>query len=283
MRAALLQTNSSDDVSENRQVLVQAVVDAKAAGADILLTPEVSNCVSSSRSHQQAVLALEEDDTTLAAIQAAAREHGIWVLLGSLALLTGDADGRFANRSILIDDSGSVQARYDKLHMFDVTLSDSEAYRESEGYRPGADAVVAQTPFARLGLTICYDVRFPYLHRALAQAGAQVITVPAAFAVPTGQAHWEVLLRARAIETGCFVLAPAQSGSHRVRAGARRDTYGHSLVVAPWGDVLLDAGDVVGLHVIDLDLSQVDIARRRVPSLQHDRAFNAPSLVASDS
>lgn len=276
MRVAVLQMNSSDEVSENEEVLVQAVADAKAAGADILMTPEVSNCVSTSRKHQDAVLALEDDDQTLKAVQTAARDQGLWVLLGSLGLKSGDADGRFANRSILIDDTGAVQARYDKLHMFDVTLSATEAYKESDGYRPGDAAVVADTPFARLGLTICYDIRFPHLHRTLAKAGAQVITVPAAFSVPTGQAHWHVLLRARAIETGCFVVAPAQTGHHNTRAGAERKTYGHSLVVAPWGEVLLDAGDAVGLHVVDLDLTKVEKARARVPSLLHDVPFSGP-------
>ena len=268
--------NSSDDPSENAETLCQAVADAKAAGADILMTPEVSNCVSASRTHQSAVLHQEKDDPTLAAVMAACSEQRLWTLVGSLALKTGDDDGRFANRSFLIDDTGQVRARYDKMHMFDVTLSETESYHESRGYRPGTDAVTASIPGGTLGLSICYDVRFAYLYRRLAQAGAHILTVPSAFSVPTGRAHWEVLLRARAIETGCFVVAPAQTGTHRASRGKERQTYGHSLVIAPWGDVILDAGDAVGLSVVDLDLSKVDKARAQIPSLRHDRPFDGP-------
>ena len=169
-----------------------------------------------------------------------------------------------------------IRDRYDKIHMFDVNVSDTEVYRESEGYRPGSAAVVAMTPFARIGMMVCYDVRFPALYRRLAQAGAQVITVPAAFNHITGAAHWETLLRARAIETGCFVLAPAQTGFHPETLGKGRRTHGHSLAIAPWGEILADAGTEPGVTLVDLDLARVAEARRRVPSLRHDRGFDGP-------
>ncbi|MCP4818550.1 MAG: carbon-nitrogen hydrolase family protein, partial [Shimia sp.] len=200
----------------------------------------------------------------------------IWVNLGSLAIKTTDQDGRFANRSFVIDATGDVVARYDKIHMFDVDVSPEETYRESDGYRPGTQANTVQTPVGNLGLAICYDVRFPHLHRALAKAGAQVLTNPAAFSYVTGAAHWEVLLRARAIETGCFVVAVAQTGQHPTSTGKSRRTFGHSLVVAPWGEVLADAGTECGITYVDLDLSMVDKARRQVPALGHDRDFDGP-------
>jgi predicted amidohydrolase len=193
-----------------------------------------------------------------------------------LGVLTHDADGRFANRSFLIAPTGDIAARYDKIHMFDVNVSETEVYRESAGYRPGAEAVLAETPFAKIGMTVCYDVRFPHLYRRLAQVGAQIITVPAAFNHITGAAHWHVLLRARAIETGCFVLAPAQTGFHPETNGKGRNTYGHSLAIAPWGEILADAGTEPGVTFVDLDLAAVTRARARVPSLSHDREFTGP-------
>ena len=273
MRAAILQMCSSDDPGENTETVLAAMAKAKAAGADILLTPEVTNCVSQNRSHQAAVLHPQDTDPTLAAVRQAAQEAGLWVLLGSLGLRSGDPDGRFANRSILISDRGDIAAWYDKIHMFDVNVTETETFRESDGYRPGDRAVVADTPWARFGLSICYDMRFAYLFRDLAKAGAQVLTVPAAFSPVTGKAHWETLLRARAIETGCFVIAPAQTGDHNVSLGKPRQTHGHSLVVAPWGEVLLDAGTDPGLHIIDVDVKEVDKARGRVPSIRHDRPY----------
>ncbi len=276
MRAALIQMTSSDDPAENLDTVLERLQTAAQEGAQIALTPEVTNCVSSSRSHQRAVLTMETEDPMLAAVRAEAQALGLWVLLGSLALKTTDADGGFANRSFLITPEGAVAARYDKIHMFDVDVSETETWRESDGFRPGETAVVAETPMGTLGLTICYDLRFPYLYRALAQAGAQVLTVPAAFTPETGQAHWEVLLRARAIETGAFVLAPAQTGEHAAQAGRSRRTHGHSLAVAPWGEVLADAGTAPGVTLVDLDLSEVDRARARVPALRHDRDFAGP-------
>ncbi len=222
------------------------------------------------------MLSHEEDDPTLALLREEAARAGIWLLAGSLVVRTHDADGRFANRSLLIDPAGDVVARYDKIHMFDVQVSETETYRESSGIRPGGRAVLARTPFATLGLTVCYDVRFPQLYRALAQAGTEVLTVPAAFSPVTGAAHWEVLLRARAIETGCYVLAPAQTGTHAATEGRPRATWGHAMAVDPWGEVLADAGQEPGVIHVDLDLAEVAKARRRVPSLEHDRVWEAP-------
>lgn len=275
-RVALLQMTSSDDPVENLQTVRNMMQDAAGQGAEFVLTPEVTNCVSSSRAHQTSVLSLEKDDETLAGLRAEARELGIWLLIGSLALKTEDKDGRFANRSFLIGPDGEILARYDKIHMFDVQVSAEETYRESDGYRPGSKAVVAGTEFGKVGMTICYDVRFPDLHRRLAKAGAEILTVPAAFSHLTGKAHWETLLRARAIETGCFVLAPAQTGLHSASRGKQRQTHGHSMVIAPWGEVLLDAGTKTGVSCVDLDLSMVAKARRKVPSLTHDRDFEGP-------
>lgn len=276
MRTALLQLNSSDDPQANLAGTAALVERAVAEGAGFVLTPEVTNCVSASRSHQQDVLRLEVDCPTLAGLREVAARHGIWLLIGSLALKTGDADGRFANRSFLIDPAGEIAARYDKMHMFDVQVSETETYRESAGYRPGTQAVLARTPFAALGLTICYDVRFPALYRALAHAGAEVLTVPSAFSPVTGAAHWESLLRARAIECGAYVLAPAQSGTHRATVGKPRRTHGHTMAVSPWGEVLCDLADGPGVAMLDLDLSAVTEARNKIPSLTHDVPFKGP-------
>ncbi len=276
MRGALLQLCSSDDPAENLATVRACMADAARQGAEFVLTPEVTNCVSMSRTHQRAMLHLADEDPSLAGFRDAAREHGTWLLLGSLAVKTADADGRFANRSFLIDPEGEIRAEYDKIHMFDVDIDDEESFRESTGYRPGTRAVVADTPFGRIGLSICYDMRFPRLYQALARAGARILTVPAAFSPVTGAAHWHSLLRARAIETGCFVLAPAQTGTHAARSGKQRKTYGHSLVVSPWGEVMLDAGTEPGVYMFDLDPNSVDDARRRVPSLQNARDFDGP-------
>ena len=252
------------------------VDEAADRGAAFILTPEVTNCLSTSRTHQAAALVDQEHDPMLAALRSKARERRVTILAGSIALNTNDPDGRFANRSFLIGPEGEIIAAYDKIHMFDVQVSETETYHESAGYRPGDRAVVAQTPFGAVGLTVCYDIRFPHLYRTLAKAGAQIITVPSAFSPVTGAAHWETLLRARAIETGCFILAPAQTGRHEIRRGRPRSTYGHSMVVSPWGDVLADAGTEPGITLVDLDLSDVDDARGRIPSLQHDRDYRAP-------
>ena len=273
MKAALLQITSSDDPSENLTMVREMVRDAASQGAKFVLTPEVSNCVSTSRSQQNTVLEPEQGNLFLAGMIEEAKAQDIWLLLGSIGIKTGDADGRFANRSFLISPAGEIAAWYDKIHMFDVDVSETETYRESAGYRPGDRAVVADAGFARIGMTICYDLRFASLYRTLAQAGAQILTVPAAFSPVTGAAHWEPILRTRAIETGCFVVAPAQCGTHTATKGKQRSTHGHSMVVAPWGEVLLDAGTERGVFCVDLDLDAVEDARRRVPSLDHDRGF----------
>jgi predicted amidohydrolase len=277
VKTALVQLSVTDDPAANLSVTRDLIRQAAGAGAGFVLTPEVTNCLSSDRAHQRRVLRHEGDDTTLAALRTDAADLGVWLLIGSLGLLTDDPDGRFANRSFLIAPDGRVAARYDKIHMFDVDVSATEQYRESAGYRPGDRAVTAATPFATLGLSVCYDVRFPYLYRALAKAGAEVLTVPAAFNDTTGAAHWEPLLRARAIENGCYVLAPAQCGSHGLLAnGQPRRTHGHSLAVSPWGEVLADGGTEVGVTCVTLHRDEVARARGRVPSITHDRSFGGP-------
>lgn len=276
MRAGLVQLTVGDDPAENLPETLALVRAAVQGGAGFVLTPECTNALSSNRARQRTLFRAEDQDPTLAALREEAARSGIWLLIGSLGVLSDDPDGRFANRSFLIAPDGAIAARYDKIHMFDVNVSDTEVYRESAGYRPGNRAVLAETPFARIGMTVCYDVRFPHLYRHLAKAGAEVITVPAAFNHITGAAHWEILLRARAIETGCYVLAPAQTGFHPEKDGKGRRTHGHSLVIAPWGEVLSDAGTEPGVTFADIDLAEVAKARDRVPSLSHDRDFAGP-------
>ncbi|WP_205965373.1 carbon-nitrogen hydrolase family protein [Pseudooceanicola onchidii] len=273
MKVALLQITSSDQPADNLAMVRGMIRDAAAKGAEFVLTPEVTNCVSTSRAHQQAVLEPQEGNSFLAGLIEEAVAQKVWLLIGSLGVKTTDADGRFANRSFLISPSGDIAGWYDKIHMFDVEVTPEETYRESAGYRPGDRAVVADAGFAKIGMTICYDLRFAKLYRTLAHAGARILTIPAAFSPVTGAAHWEPILRARAIETGCFVLAPAQCGTHATTEGKPRSTHGHSMVVAPWGEVLLDAGTDPGVYLVDIDLEAVDQARRRVPSLTHDRGF----------
>ncbi|WP_298259448.1 carbon-nitrogen hydrolase family protein [uncultured Litoreibacter sp.] len=273
MKLALLQLNASDAPAENLPVTLALIKDAAAAGAEFILTPEVTNCLSTSRQHQTSVLSTQDDDPSLAAFLLAAAEYKVWLMIGSLALKTNDPDGRFANRCFLINPQGEIAAWYDKIHMFDVDISATESYRESDGYRPGNRAVVADAGFAKIGMTICYDMRFPKLYRDLAHAGAHIITAPAAFSPVTGAAHWESLLRARAIETGCFVIAPAQTGKHESSIRKSRSTYGHSVVISPWGEVILDAGTDAGMVCLEIDLGDVARARQRVPSLTHDRPY----------
>ncbi|OWU86012.1 amidohydrolase [Oceanicola sp. 22II-s10i] len=273
MKAALLQITSSDDPAANLATVTAMIREAAANGAGFVLTPEVTNCVSASRTRQEEVLTMPEEDIFLAAMPDLCRELGIWLLIGSLGVKTTDPDGRFANRSFLISPEGAQVAWYDKIHMFDVQVSETETYRESAGYRPGDRAVVADAGFAKIGMTVCYDIRFPRLYRTLAHAGAQVLTIPAAFSPLTGQAHWESLLRARAIENGCWVLAPAQCGTHEASRGRARSTHGHGIAVAPWGEVVVDQGTEPGIAYVDLDIARVDEARAKVPSITHDREF----------
>ena len=276
MRGAILQLNVTDDPAANLPVTVDLLRQAVADGATFVLTPEVTNCISTSRKHQQGVLQHEADDITLAALREEAARAGITLLIGSLGLKTDDADGRFANRSFMIGPDGEILAKYDKIHMFDVQINETETWRESEGYRPGTQAVLADAGFAKVGMSVCYDLRFSHLFRALAKAGAEIFTIPAAFSPVTGAAHWHALMRARAIESGCFVIAPAQTGTHASADHKTRDTYGHSLVVDPWGEVLLDAGEAPGVYNFDLDMEKLDAARRKVPSLANAREFSGP-------
>lgn len=278
IRAGLVQLNVSDDPAANLDMTLALIARAKAQGAQFILTPECTNGLWSSRAEQRSKLRTEPHDPTLAAMRRVAMQHEVWLLVGSIAVKSNDPDGRFANRSYLIAPDGVIAARYDKIHMFDVNVSETEVYRESAAFRPGSSCVLAETPFAKIGMTVCYDVRFPHLHRRLARAGAQILTVPAAFNHITGAAHWEVLLRARAIETGCFVLAPAQTGYHPEKAGKGRRTHGHSLIISPWSEVLADAGTEPGVVVADLDMERVAEARRRIPALEHDRNFDGPRL-----
>jgi predicted amidohydrolase len=277
LQTALIQLNCSDDPVVNLAVTERLIRQAASEGAVLVLTPEVTNIVSTSRTVQNERLALEADDLTLARLRKVTAELGIWLSLGSLALKSGDADGRFVNRQFLIGPYGVIRARYDKIHMFDVELGDGESYRESKGYRPGKQAVTAETPWGKLGLTICYDMRFPTLYRSLGEAGVVILTVPSAFTVQTGPDHWEVLLRTRAIETGSFVLAAAQWGDHAVSRGRVRQTYGHSIAIDPWGRVLADAGEGVGVTQVTLDLDAIAKTRNRIPSLANAREFAPPT------
>lgn len=267
MRIAVLQMTSGIDPAANRDAIVAAVGVAARGGAAMLFTPEMSGLVDSNRARARENVRVEADDPVLAAVRAAAKDHGIWVHIGSLMILRDD--GKLANRGFVIDDTGAIRARYDKLHLFDVDLPTGESWRESAAYTAGEGAAVAETPSGALGLSICYDLRFPDLYRALTDAGATILAVPAAFTRPTGAAHWHVLLRARAIEGAAFVVAAAQTGEHQ----DGRATYGHSLVIDPWGEVLLDMGEVPSVGFADLDIARQDDVRARVPALRHRRAI----------
>ncbi len=267
-RIALLQMTSGIDVAANAAVMVDAVAQAAAGGAVMLFTPEMSGLLDRDRARARASVRRQGDDEVLAAVREAARANAIWVHIGSLAIDPERPDGKLANRAFVIDAGGAVVARYDKIHLFDVDVGGGESWRESNAYGGGEEAVAVETPVGRLGLSICYDLRFPALYAALSGAGATVLAIPAAFTVPTGGAHWHVLMRARAIENACFVVAAAQSGHHE----DGRATYGHSLVVGPWGDVLLDMEDAAGVGFCDIDLSQIDDVRARIPVITHRRA-----------
>ncbi len=269
MKIALLQMTSGLDPQANADAIVAAVADAASQGAAMLFTPEMSGLVDGDRKRAVALIRSEAEDVVLAAVREAARAHGIWVAIGSLALTEPRGDGRSANRAFVIDDAGDIVARYDKIHLFDVDLPTGESWRESSAYVPGNQAVVVETPVGPLGLSICYDIRFPALYAALTEHGARILAIPAAFTVPTGAAHWHVMQRARAIEGACFVVSAAQTGSHE----DGRKTFGHSLVVDPWGQVLLDMGTEPGLGYCEIDPEQVTAVRGRVPALAHRRAI----------
>ncbi|MBU0659506.1 MAG: carbon-nitrogen hydrolase family protein [Alphaproteobacteria bacterium] len=269
MRAALFQMTSGTDPAANAAAIVAMAARARGEGADMLFTPEMAGYLDRDRARAAATLRSQADDAVLAAVREAAAREGLWIHIGSLPLKDERADGRWANRSFLIDDTGAIRAQYDKIHLFDVDLATGESWRESSVYGPGEQVVATDTPWGRMGFSICYDMRFPDLYRALTNAGATILLAPAAFTVPTGQAHWHVLLRARAIEAGCFVIATAQVGAH----ADGRVTYGHSLVVDPWGDVLLDMGEAGGLGLVDIDLTRLGDVRARVPAIANRRAI----------
>jgi len=265
--AAMIQMRSGLDPTANLAAALKSINEAKEAGADYVLTPEMTNILTAKREQLFAKIVTEERDATLTTLREVARKLAIYIHIGSLAIKTSPE--KAANRSFLIDRRGEVVARYDKIHMFDVDLAGGESYRESNTYRPGELAMVADLPWGRLGLTVCYDLRFPALYRALAEAGASFLAIPSAFTRQTGEAHWHVLQRARAIENGCFVFAAAQGGKHE----NGRETYGHSLVVDPWGRILAEGGTEPGVVMAQIDPSEVVAARSRIPSLHHGRRF----------
>jgi predicted amidohydrolase len=265
-KIAIFQSRTGVDPAANAKALVTAIEEAASGGAEMLFTPEMSGLLDRDVERARRNVRTAGEDPVLAACRQAAKRCGLWLHLGSLAVTA--EDGKFANRGFAIDSTGEVRASYDKIHLFDVDLPTGESWRESNVYRGGSEAVVvAGTPVGNLGLTICYDLRFPALFQSLTDAGAQVVSVPAAFTVPTGRAHWEILLRARAIEAGVFVVAAAQCGRHE----DGRETYGHSLLVDPWGTILLDMGEQVGVAFAEIDLGKVDEVRSRVPAIRHRR------------
>jgi predicted amidohydrolase len=265
--AAMIQMRSGLDPAANLAAALDLIEQAKQAGADYVLTPEMTNILAARREQLFAKIVSEEQDVTLVTLRELARKLAIYIHIGSLAIKASPE--KAANRSFLIDRRGEVIARYDKIHMFDVDLANGESYRESNTYRPGELAMLADLPWGRLGLTVCYDLRFPALYRALAEAGASFLAIPSAFTRQTGEAHWHVLQRARAIENGCFVFAAAQSGKHE----NGRETYGHSLIVDPWGRILAEGGTEPGVFMGQIDVSEVAAARSRIPSLHHGRRF----------
>lgn len=276
MRAALLQMNAGIDPARNGATLVDAIGQARAEGAAMLFTPEMSGLLDRDRRRAAAHLATEDDDRVLAAVREAAARHGVWVHLGSLALRSAAGSDRLVNRGFVIDADGEVRARYDKIHLFDVDLDTGESWRESAVYDAGAAPVVIETPLGRLGMSVCYDLRFADLYRALSDAGATLLAVPSAFTVPTGRAHWSTLLRARAIESACHVVAAAQCGRHE----DGRETWGHSLAIDPWGRVLLDMEERIGLGFAEIDPAETEAVRRRIPVLDHRRPIAAPEVVS---
>ena len=268
MRAALVQLNTGNELLPAGRVAEEFIREAADGGADFVSTPETTHLMEMNRKVVLDKVFYQDEDPALVRFRELAAELGIWLHIGSL--ITKVAEDRLANRAHLISPEGVIVASYDKMHMFDVDLGGGEVYRESALYRPGTEAHVVKTPIGTFGISVCYDLRFPYLYRAMADAGANIMLIPAAFTKPTGEAHWHTLLRARAIETGSFVLAAAQTGHH----ATGRHTYGHSLGVSPWGEVLVDGGTEVGVSYCDIDLAKVAEARQKVPSLVHTRKFD---------
>ena len=268
--AACLQLNSKRTIDDNLPEVTDLLDEAIGAGADFITLPECTGMMEPNGDALREKAPAEEDHPVLDLIQAKAAESGRWILIGSLAIKL--PDGKIANRSYLFDAQGDVTATYDKIHMFDVELGDGQYYRESATYEPGAEAVIADLPWGRAGLTICYDVRFAYLYRTLAQNGADFFTIPAAFTKVSGEAHWHVLQRARAIETGSYVISAAQCGTH----AEDRRTYGHSLIIDPWGTILADGGETPGVITAEIDPAKVAEARSKIPALTHDRSYRLP-------
>jgi len=267
-KAGLIQLRSGLAPGANTDATVKLIGEARSAGCHYVLTPEMTNIIAASRDQLFSTIVEEYADTSLATLREIARKLGMYVHIGSLSIKLSKE--RAANRSFLIDPKGEIAARYDKIHMFDVNLGSGESYRESSSYRSGESAVLADLPWGRVGLTICYDLRFPALYRALAEAGATLLTIPSAFTRKTGEAgHWHVLVRARAIENGCFVFAAAQGGKHE----SGRETYGHSLIVDPWGRILAEGDSEPGVVIAEIDPAEVAKARGRIPSLEHGRRF----------
>lgn len=266
----LVQMSSTNHVAENMTSAEALIREAASRGAEMVLTPEMTTLLELDRTALLGKIFDQDDDPSLPVFQALAKELKIWLVIGSMAIKLGN---RIANRCFVISPDGTIAAHYDKIHMFDVDLPGGEQYRESRSYSAGDQAVVVETPWGNMGLSICYDLRFPHLYRALAQAGAGMLTVPAAFTAVTGRAHWHILLRARAIENGAFIFAPAQTGSHVNARGDLRETFGHSLFVDPWGDIIDDSGVGVGVIVAEIDPALVEKARSRIPSLNHDRTI----------
>ena len=269
LNVACIQTCSSTNIEENIEVSVSMVREAAKKGAQLVALPEVVNICQRRGTLAKKAAQIESKDPALLAYRELSKELGIWILVGSLAIRREGGD-RLANRSYLLNNLGEIVARYDKIHMFDVALANGYSFKESENYRPGAEAVLANSPWGPIGLTICYDLRFPYLYRCLAKAGAKILTVPSAFTRKTGSAHWHVLLRSRAIETGSYILAPAQCGDHE----DGRKSFGHSLIINPWGEVLADGGPEVGTVNATLDLDKVTEARTMIPALDHERPIS---------
>ncbi len=273
-KVGLIQMRSGLEPQQNLAAVLTLIDDAKNSGADYVLTPEMTNILALKREHLFSKIVAEDQDATLATLREVARRLGIFVHIGSLAIKASPE--KAVNRSFLIDRKGDVAARYDKIHMFDVDLAGGESYRESNNYRAGDLAVVADLPWGRLGLTVCYDLRFPALYRALAETGVSFLAIPSAFTKQTGEAHWHVLQRARAIENGCFVFAAAQGGRHE----NGRETYGHSLVVDPWGRIVAEGGIEPGVVMANIDPAEVASARAKIPSLHHGRRFELVEPIA---
>ena len=275
MRIALVQLTSTTEVSQNNHIIRAALENCCSHDVDMVFLPEMCNIMQKNRKKLAQQVSLESEDSTLSLLQDAARSHQTWIYVGSLGLLAEiDGDPPFVNRGFLINQEGEIISRYDKIHLFDATLPDGEFHQESQAYKAGHISMVATTPFGGIGMSICYDLRFPYLYTHLARAGAKILAVPAAFTQQTGKAHWETLLRARAIENACFVIAPAQCGLHE----DGRHTFGHSMVISPWGDVLAKAGLEPENLITTIDLAECEDVREAMPVLSHQRPLTAPSL-----